>query len=181
MQKAGPGAASQLPSSFPHPAHRVDRLEGSCATAPHGSAAEAGMLKDVTKAPLYLSPSALLHRKSTCVHTHRLKTTQTCNSVRRDPETGLSGGRLAELETHKAPLAVTAAAGELKMWSGSFHLLLESCLVSADRERPCTKTGVCGLCRTAVWHCSAEVRVCSIDVSKMWYALERERRIVVTL
>ena len=103
MQKAGPGAASRLPSSFPHPAHRAERLVWSCATAPHSSAAEAGVLKDVTKAPLDLPPSAPLHRKSTCAHAHRLKTTQTYNSLYKDSQTGLSGGRSAEPETHKAP------------------------------------------------------------------------------
>lgn len=54
-------------------------------------------------------------------------------------------------------------------------------LDEAGGERFCTKIGVCGLCRTAVWHCIAEVRVCRMDISNMWPALEWERRAVVAL
>lgn len=110
MQQTGLGAASQLPSSFPHAARRAEKLERSCATALHSSAAEAGVLKDVTKAHLDLPPSAPLHRKSTCTHARRLKTTQTYNSVYRGSETSFSGRRSAELETHKVLLALTVAA-----------------------------------------------------------------------
>lgn len=54
-------------------------------------------------------------------------------------------------------------------------------LDEAGGERFCTEIGVCDLCRTAVWHCIAEVRVCSMDISNMWPALEWERRAVVAL
>lgn len=84
MQNASSGAASQLPSSFPQPAHGAERLERNCgATAQHSSAAEAGVLKDVTRAPFDFPLSDPLLTKPTCAHAHRLKTTQTYSSVQR--------------------------------------------------------------------------------------------------
>lgn len=49
-------SVSQLLSSFPCPAHRVERLGRRWTTSLCRRAAEAGVLKEVTNAPCYLNP-----------------------------------------------------------------------------------------------------------------------------
>lgn len=82
MQKASSGAASQLPSSFPQPAHGAERLERNCgATAQHSRAAEAGVLKDVTRAPFDFPLSAPLLTKPTCAHAQNHSDLQLCTET----------------------------------------------------------------------------------------------------
>lgn len=174
---AGPGAASQLPSSLPHPAHGAERLGWSRATAPRRSAAVAGVSKDVTQAPLGLPPSAPLHETSTCTHAHRLKPPQTYISVCRDSQAGLSGGDLGWAGDLQGTLTVTAAAFGGRTGTGDTGTLLP---LGAASLRQVEKGLALKLVSVGCAEQQRRSEVTYVGVSKMC-ALERERRTVVAL